>query len=81
MDKEAIAYLKNVLAEWQIFCKTHSRFANAIEEVLKEKVTCSQCKKRDTVNCPLYYGEVNRMRFFTRFAKQDDFWCKEGEPK
>ena len=81
MQKESIMYLKKVLSEWHTFFKTHTLLANAIEEVLKENVPCSKCVHRDKTSCPLFYGEVNGLRFFTPYAKKDDFSCKVGERK
>ena len=85
MKKDSVKYLKKVLAEWQAFCKTHTLFASAItdlmEEVSKENITCPECIHRHKSSCPLCYGEVNGMRFFTPYAKNDDFSCKVGEPK
>ena len=79
MTKDSVKYLEKVLTEWQAFCKTHTLFANAIEEVLKDNVPCSECVHRNNTSCPLFYGEASGMRFFTPYAKNDDFSCKVGE--
>ena len=47
----------------------------------KEQVTCPKCVHRYTKECPLFYGEVGGMKFFTPSSKNDDFWCKVGELK
>ena len=47
----------------------------------KEHVTCPKCVHRYTKECPLFYGEVGGSKFFTPSSKNDDFWCKAGEPK
>lgn len=42
-------YLKNVLSNWSVFCKTHKRFASAIIEVLKENERLkAEIKERET---------------------------------
>ena len=47
----------------------------------KEYVKCSECIHRGKTSCPLFYGKVGRMLFFTPYAKKDDFSCKVGERK
>lgn len=47
----------------------------------KEFVKCSECVHRDKTSCPLFYGEVGGLKFFTPYAKNDDFSCKVGERK
>lgn len=46
-----------------------------------EHVTCPECVHRYTKECPLFYGEAGGMKFFTPSSKNDEFWCKAGEPK
>ena len=87
---DPIDYLNKCLTTWETFCESHRVLADAIRELLEEnkrlshqndKITCGNCVKRYTDSCPLFYGEVNGLRFFTRFSKDENFSCKEGVRK
>ena len=42
-------------------------------------VKCSQCRKRYTTECALWYGTVNDQEYFVE--RGEDFYCSYGEMK
>lgn len=78
-------YKRDINTAWDNFCESYMVLAKAVREVveenkkLKEKVKCYECVHRGKTTCPLFYGEAGGMRFFTPYAKKNDFSCDNAE--
>jgi hypothetical protein len=63
-------------AKWakEILCRTPT--ADAVEVV-----KCSECQKRYTMNCALWYSTFNDKEYFCGAMSNDNFFCACGERK
>ena len=50
-----------------------------VDEV--EVVRCSQCVKRNTTNCALWFSQLDDKQYFCGAMHNDDFYCSYGERK
>lgn len=67
--------LHHAVQELPNSARTVEAFEMAITalEVVSKIVTCDECEKRYTPNCPLMYGRITRSR------GNDDWFCADGE--
>lgn len=65
------------------FDKDSARYAIQTTETedVVPVVRCSQCRKRYTTECALWFSQLDDKQYFCGAIHNDDFYCSYGERK
>lgn len=62
--------------------ETATAFLNEVADAdVVPVVRCSQCRKRYTTECALWFSQLDDKQYFCGAIHNDDFYCSYGERK
>ena len=61
------------------YCNAEKLADNLIANDVVPVVKCSQCQKRYTTECALWFSQLDDKQYFCGAIHNDDFYCSYGE--